>query len=180
MDPRTQSHTPFRLTPSDAGRYVAPRREMLADSPWASAGSEGDDRGLDAVGLRASLARPEGYAILALAGGPGGAGRGGPLIAAAGAVREEKAKRRHLALIWGVYVAPAHRGRGLGRSLVTAALAVARSWPGVEVAHLTVSEGAPAARRLYESLGFVAWGTEPDALRVEGRSYAETHMLLVL
>jgi RimJ/RimL family protein N-acetyltransferase len=62
--------------------------------------------------------------------------------------------------------------------VVSAAIETARTWPRIEAVILTVSENAPAARALYESLGFIPWGFEPDALRVDGRSYAETHMRL--
>ena len=39
-----------------------------------------------------------------------------------------------------------------------------------------MTSDAPEARRLYERAGFVSWGTEPDALRHEGRSVSETNM----
>jgi hypothetical protein len=45
---------------------------------------------------------------------------------------------------------------------------------------LSASENAPNAIRLYESLGFRAWGTEPDGLRTGGRSYSEVHLRLDL
>jgi RimJ/RimL family protein N-acetyltransferase len=46
--------------------------------------------------------------------------------------------------------------------------------------HLSVSDATPAARRLYERAGFEVWGSEPDALRYEGESHLEHHMLLRL
>jgi RimJ/RimL family protein N-acetyltransferase len=45
---------------------------------------------------------------------------------------------------------------------------------------LTVTDGNPAATRLYESVGFRSFGIEPDAIRVEGHSYAKNHMHLDL
>lgn len=143
---------------------------MLMDSPWAFGSSPGQDRGSDPAGVRASLALP-GYAIVAAEDAAGGR-----LVAAAGVRREDAAKRRHLATVWGVFVSPQWRGRGVARAVVGGVLEVARGWEGVEALQLSVSERGTAARRLYESLGFVAWGTEPDALRVDGEPYAETHM----
>jgi hypothetical protein len=51
---------------------------------------------------------------------------------------------------------------------------------GVQRLVLTVTEGNAHARRLYERAGFRSFGIEPDAIRVEGRSYAKNHMHLDL
>lgn len=158
------------LTPDDAERYVVLRREMLADAPWAFGASPGFDRGSDVAGVRDSLGR-DGYAIVAAE-----VFAGGPLVAAVGVRREDQPKRRHIAGIWGVYVTPGWRGKRLANAVMVAAIDIARTWPGVEVLQLSVSVNSPAALRLYESLGFVAWGNEPDCLRVDGRSFAEIHM----
>jgi ribosomal protein S18 acetylase RimI-like enzyme len=52
-----------------------------------------------------------------------------------------------------LYVAPASRGRGLGRALMEAALSEARL-RGADSMDIGVDEPDAAARRLYESLGF--------------------------
>jgi ribosomal protein S18 acetylase RimI-like enzyme len=52
-----------------------------------------------------------------------------------------------------LYVAPARRGRGLGRAIMQAALREARA-RGADTMDIGVDEPDLAARRLYESLGF--------------------------
>jgi ribosomal protein S18 acetylase RimI-like enzyme len=52
-----------------------------------------------------------------------------------------------------LYVAPARRGRGLGRELMETALRAARE-RGADTMDIGVDEPDVAARRLYESLGF--------------------------
>lgn len=52
-----------------------------------------------------------------------------------------------------LYVAPALRGRGLGRALMDAAIELARE-RGAEHMELGTGEQDVAARALYESLGF--------------------------
>ncbi|MEK6986157.1 MAG: GNAT family N-acetyltransferase [Candidatus Thermoplasmatota archaeon] len=52
-----------------------------------------------------------------------------------------------------LFVAEAHRGKGLGRRLLEAAEQSVRA-AGVVALHLEVDHANPAARRLYESLGY--------------------------
>lgn len=145
---------------------------MLADSPWAFAASESDDAGLNADGVAASLARP-GYAIAAAV------LTGGTLAAAAGVAVPRHIKMAHRAHIWGVYVTPPERRRGLGEQVVRLAVETARQMPGVTSAGLSVSARTPSARRLYERLGFRAWGLEPGALVINGQAFDEVHMVLM-
>ena len=98
------------------------------------------------------------------------------LVGSIGVYREPHLKAAHKAHVWGMYVAPAHRGRGVGAALLQAALDHARSLPGVSWVHLGVSSAAPAARHVYEAAGFEVWGAEPEALRHGGESIVEYHM----
>jgi ribosomal protein S18 acetylase RimI-like enzyme len=60
-----------------------------------------------------------------------------------------------------LYVAPGSRGRGLGRSLMVAAIELARS-RGADHMELGTGEQDVAARGLYESLGFSNREGRPD------------------
>jgi RimJ/RimL family protein N-acetyltransferase len=64
--------------------------------------------------------------------------------------------------------------------MLDAAIAHARTWDGVEMVHLSVSERAQPARRLYESAGFREWGREPRAVQWQGEFADEFHMALDL
>jgi RimJ/RimL family protein N-acetyltransferase len=161
---------------------------MLLDAPWAFGASPEGDKGLDIAHLERSLAG-EDYAIFAIdAPAPTGAWADAAgetreeleLIAGAGIMRARSPKFAHRASIWGVFVEPAYRGNGLGRAVVTAAIVLVRSWPGVDYVDLGASERAPEAQCLYESLGFRAWGREPEATEIGGRRYDEIHMTLRL
>ncbi len=145
---------------------------MLLDSPWSFGSSPGHDRMGEAGTVREWLAGAAGVIM------GGFDDRSGSLVSVAGAMREAGLKRSHIAIIWGVYTTPEFRGRGLERAVVSAAVGAARAWPGIAQVQLSVSERSAAARALYESLGFVAWGTEPDSLRIDGRGVTEVHMTL--
>jgi len=146
---------------------------MIRTEPYAYMAVPGEDRGSDPENIRRYISESE-QAIF------GAFLENGRLTAAASIHREKPAKRRHRAHIWGVYAAPDVRGRGYGRSVMRACIEQARSWPGVEVIGLSAAERSAAAIRLYESLGFVIWGVEPDGTRVAGQAITELHMQLKL
>ena len=95
-----------------------------------------------------------------------------------GCYQEVPLKRRHKAWIWGVFVTPAARGRGIAESLMRAAIQRAKSIPGLEMLLLTVGVGQPVPRKLYESLGFRSFGVEPRGLKIGNESHDEENMVL--
>lgn len=174
---------PIRLGSADAGRYTRLRLRMLLDAPWAFGASPEADKGLDLAHLRKTLAG-DAHAIFAVEEPQGGGrvpARGeADLVAVAGIMRNTLSKFRHRATVWGVFVEATYRRRGLGRVVMTAALDFARTWHGVDYVDLGASEKADEALRLYESLGFVVWGRQPEATDIDGRRYDEIHMTLRL
>jgi ribosomal protein S18 acetylase RimI-like enzyme len=66
------------------------------------------------------------------------------------------------------FVAPWARGHGLARGLLAAVEQEARR-AGVAVLNLDVRDTQQAAIRLYESTGYLRWGTHPAYARVAGR-----------
>lgn len=159
------------LAAAEAEAFVDLRREALEAAPLAFGASVDDDRGLSVEFMRESLANPDAATVL-------GAFEGDRLLGIAGVGRYPKIKQRHRAVIWGMYVSPAGRGLGTGRALLDSAVERARSWSGVLQVHLSVTDAAPEARRLYESYGFVEWGAEPRALGRDGQFVTEYHLVL--
>src|SRR6202023_4088621 len=62
-----------------------------------------------------------------------GAFEQGAAVGMVGCYQEVPLKRRHKAWIWGVFVAPAARGRGIANSLMQAAIHRAKTTPGLEM-----------------------------------------------
>ena len=106
------------------------------------------------------------------------------VVAVAGLSREPRAKNRHKASVFGMYVAPEHGRRGVGAALLRRVIEAAHSQPGLEQLVLTVTETNVAARTLYEKFGFRSFGVEPRAIRVnDGVNdvyYDKNHMILFL
>ena len=161
------------LGPDDAEAAHALRIEALERHPESFATDVATERargvGHTRARLRDAERRPNDARTF-------GAFRGGRLIGTTTVVRDAAPTRRHRACIVAVYVTREARGRGVAGRLLDATLMYAREMSGVEVAYLAVDAGNEPAQRLYRSRGFVAWGTEPDALRTSAGSVTEVHM----
>jgi ribosomal protein S18 acetylase RimI-like enzyme len=103
-----------------------------------------------------------------------GAFRGEEIVGMAGFWGREGAKDAHKGYLWGMYVRSDARNAGVGRKLAEAVIGYAREY--VEILQLDVVSENDAARRLYASLGFVAYGIERRALKQGDRYYDEVLM----
>jgi RimJ/RimL family protein N-acetyltransferase len=104
----------------------------------------------------------------------------GRLVGIAGFYREAGLKNRHKGVIWGMYVLPEARRTGVARALLSRIISDARSLDDLRQVCLAVESSNVPARRLYLSLGFISYGTEPDALKIGARFYDEDLMVLFL
>ncbi|MGW8390635.1 N-acetyltransferase family protein [Pseudoduganella sp. HUAS MS19] len=161
------------LTPGDASAYHALRLAGLRETPSAFTASFEEESTTPLSEIERRLSPGSGRHYL-------GVFDGADLIAIARVDRDSSAKQRHRAHIRGVYVAAIHRGRGAARKLMDYALDRAAALEGVTHISLAVTAGNEPAQKLYESLGFRAWGCEPAALIVDGVAYDEIPMTKVL
>lgn len=173
MTPDAMPWTLRELAPADAPDFQRLRLQGLLESPsaFSSSHEEECDRPFDEVARRLA-ADADGCVF--------GGFVDGWLVGLAGVRREHGRKLAHKAFIWGVYVAPAARGTGLARALLQAALARAAAMPGLRQVNLGVHASNEPARRLYESLGFVAFGLERGYQLLDGVLHDELHMVKVL
>jgi RimJ/RimL family protein N-acetyltransferase len=106
-----------------------------------------------------------------------GAFDGEDLVGIAGMTIGERKQVQHKATLFGMAVAPAAMGRGIGMALVFRIVELATATDGLSQIGLTVSEGNVAAERLYKACGFEEWGSEPAAVMVDGQAVAKVHMI---
>jgi len=161
-----------RLRAENATEYIALREEALVNAPLAFEASLGEDFASDPAILADHLVGAPEQAIFGVF--------ETRLVGVAGIFRSRPRKAAHKAHVWGMYVANANRRRGHARALLEATIKHARSLPGVLWLHVSVTSGAPEARALYESAGFVEWGAEPEALRHGGQTATEFYLALQL
>ena len=85
---------------------------------------------------------------------------------------------KHRAYLGGLYVLPAFRRQGCGRTLVKQALSWAANMQSIRRVNLTVVTQQKAAICLYQSLGFRIYGTEQETFSKTGYFYDEHLMTL--
>jgi RimJ/RimL family protein N-acetyltransferase len=160
------------LADGDLPAYVALRREALENAPLAFAASPDDDFASSIPELALQMRKAPDWVLFGAF--------DDRLVGSAGLIRDRHVKAAHKMHLWGMYVTPAARGKGMAAALLDAAIEHARAVEGVSWIFLGVTEAAPEARRLYERAGFSSWGTEPDALRHGNHSVVEHRMALRL
>lgn len=160
-----------RLVPVDAKAYRALMLEGYAATPDAFTSSVAERQALPLAWWAARLAQGPDTAQLVC-----GAFVADALVGAAGLAFEQRERTRHKALLFGMVVRQASRGQGIGKALVAAVLQEAARDPFARVVQLTVTDTNSAALRLYQACGFAIFGTEPMAVRLDGRDIAKVHM----
>lgn len=103
------------------------------------------------------------------------AGAGQELAGMAGIFREQGAKLRHNAFIWGVYVRPAQRGARLADALIGACLEWARARE-LRTVRLAVNATNGPAIAAYLRCGFSVYGVEAEVIHHNGVYYDELLM----
>jgi ribosomal protein S18 acetylase RimI-like enzyme len=170
----TQDTTAFVIRPltrEDAPAWKALRLESLENHPEAFGSSAEEFAVLDDEAVTARIPPPGGADALF------GAFVGEALCGCAGFVRDVHLKGRHKGLLWGVYLHPAERGKGVADALIGRVVEHARD--NVEVLRCSVTTGNQTALALYLRHGFEAYGREPRALCVAGGYHDEDLLALI-
>lgn len=162
-----------RLHPGDAAAYRTLRLRGLKEHPDAFTSSYEEESAKPLAATERRIAPDSADAVF-------GAFVGGALVGVVGLAREPRAKNRHKAVVFGMYVAPEHGGRGVGAALVRHVIGEASREPDLEQLVLTVTQTNDAARTLCERSGFRSFGVEPRAIRVGDTYLDKNHMILVL
>ncbi|KSV65847.1 GNAT family N-acetyltransferase [Ensifer adhaerens] len=158
-----------RLTSSDAEAYRAVRLDGLLKHPEAFGSSYEDEASRP---IEVTAERLDSGFVL------GAFDSDEKLMGVAGLAIQTATKAKHKGTLWGMYVLPEARGTGLSRLLVDGIIAEARG--KVERLLLTVVSSNAAALSLYRKAGFVEYGLEQRALRVDDAYFDEMLMALPL
>ncbi|NMO17757.1 GNAT family N-acetyltransferase [Pyxidicoccus fallax] len=163
-----ESLTLRRLRPDEAEVFWGLRLRGLREHPEAFGASLEEDEVRPMEVVRARLGAASQVVL--------GAFDGERLVGVAGLRREDGRKVAHKAVVWGMYVLPEYRSRGVGRRLLVGIIEEGRRMAGVERLLLTVVAGNASAQALYRSLGFQTYGVEPAALKI-GEAHIDKELM---
>jgi ribosomal protein S18 acetylase RimI-like enzyme len=162
-----------RLSAADAEAFSALRREVTRENPVPMGLALDEELARPIEGFRAQLSAPAPNAAF-------GAFVGVELVGSSALAWPSKFdSSRHKSTLWGTFVSPRFRKRGIGRALVEEVVGHARA-ENVRRINLTVYVPNPPAVSLYESLGFEECGVEPEAVFLGGTYFDGRQMSLRL
>ncbi len=153
-----------RLTAADAAAFHEIRLEALERHPSAFGTASHEHAAQSIADVAERLENTLGF---------GGFDADG-LCGTLGLAHMHRVKLQHKASVVMVYVAGRARRQGLADALVTHAIDFAAG--RFEMLQLTVNATNHPARRLYERHGFMTYGTEPRALKIDGVYHDEVLM----
>jgi ribosomal protein S18 acetylase RimI-like enzyme len=162
-----------KLTPQDALDFQRLRLLGLREVPSVFASSYDEEKDRPLAAMEAQLTPSADRAVF-------GAFANKDLVGVVALGREGMRKLAHKGYIWGMFVDATSRQQGVGRRLMLEAISMARAVPGMRQLNLGVNADNSTAIRLYESLGFKAFGCEAGAMLVDGTLHDELHMSLRL
>ena len=150
--------------------WRALRLEALRESPNAFLQSPEEFLLLNEEQLRDRLAIDQNHFTV------GAFAEADKLVGMVGAFRETRPKVSHKANVWGTYLLPDYRRHGGGLKMMHFLLDHLHLIPGISQVQLSVASSQKDAKKLYESLGFIAFGEEKEAILVNGVLLDEFHM----
>ena len=148
-----------QLNAEDAADYQAVFLGALQSAPAAFAADYGEESARSSDQLAERFRREVIF----------GAFVDGRLCAIATFLQQTSPKRRHVGMVWNMYVSEERRGTGLADLLFKYVLEVASLV--VEQVELYVAIDNPRARKLYRKFGFESYGVMPRALRARGADF---------
>jgi ribosomal protein S18 acetylase RimI-like enzyme len=162
------------LTPRNVEVYRAIRLEALTLEPaaFASSAEDFEKESLESVAKRLQAVEFGTFTL--------GAFEGNQLVGIATFFVEPRVKTEHKGHVFGMYVTPAARGKGVAKALLTALIERVRTYPKIKKLNLSVMTTQQEAKRLYVSLGFETYGFEKQALKLGDTYFDSEDMVLFL
>lgn len=174
IDNKKQDYSIRRLMASDLDAYFSIRLESLKNAPTNFMSSYEEEEKTGYPFFEGILKHKDIDNIIF------GAFIMDRLVGVIGLYQEKQSKAKHKCNIWGMYVQPHCRQKGIGKALLQETIDHAKDLLKCLIANITVESNNNSAIRLYESIGFKLWGNEPKAMCWNGKYFDEYHLSLIL
>lgn len=161
-----------KLQPSDTPRYRQARLDSLQNFPEAYGSLHEEEAAMPKLKFETFIEQDSAEGVFV------GAFCEEQLIGIVGMTRDGRYKTRHRGDIVQVYVDPAYRGQGVGENLMRTIIDIAFAIEGNEQLHLGVVSENLTAIRLYEKMGFEAYGVYKNHFRDGSRYWHQQWMQL--
>jgi ribosomal protein S18 acetylase RimI-like enzyme len=148
-----------QLNAEDAAEYQAVVLGALQSAPTAFAADYGEESARNSDKIAERFRRQVVF----------GAFVDGRLCAIATFLQQTSPKRRHVGMIWNMYVSEERRGKGLADMLFKHVLEAASL--KVDHVELYVAVDNPRGTKFYRKFGFESYGVMSRALRVQGADF---------
>jgi len=148
-----------RLNAEDAAEYQAVFLEALQSAPAAFAADYDEESARSSDQIAERFRREVVFGVFV----------DGRLCAIATFLQQPSPKRRHVGMIWNMYISEERRGTGLADMLFKYVLEAASL--KVEQVELYVAVDNPRGWKFYRKFGFESYGVMPRALRVQGADF---------
>lgn len=162
-----------QITEADIAAFYSLRLEALENEPLAFSSSAEDHLSLSQAELLKRLGCGQGEHSYVLA-----AFQGEQVVGMAGFFQGKGRKTLHRGHIWGVYVTPDLRGRGIARKILQEIIRRAEALPELTQITLAVSTTQSAAKQLYESLHFEVYAIDIGAIKA-GAVYVDQELMML-
>ena len=160
------------LTPRDVEIYRVLRLEALTLEPaaFASSAEDFEKESFESIAKRLQV---EDFGNFTL-----GAFDGEQLVGIATFFVEPRIKTEHKGHVFGMYITPEARGKGVAKLLLQTLIERVKTYPKVKKLNLSVMRTQQAAKKLYTSLGFEVYGVERIALKL-GEDYIDAEDMVL-
>ena len=148
-----------QLNAEDVAEYQAVFLGALQSAPFAFAADYSEESARSSDQIAERFRREEIF----------GAFVDGRLCAIATFLQQSSPKRRHVGMVWNMYVSEERRGTGLADMLFKYVLEAASL--KVDQVELYVAVDNPRRAKFYRKFGFESYGVMPRALRVQGADF---------
>lgn len=162
------------LEKTEAQDYQKIRLESLQNNPEAFASTYEREAVFTLEKIESRVARTNNSFLL-------GAFDEENLVGIVGFIKETSKKIQHKGFIYGMYVTPDYRGKGIAKELMVRVVQHAKeTFDDLEIITLSIVTNNVEARGLYLSLGFEIYGYEKHALKLDDQYYDEELMSLAI